>query len=59
MIRTCSPDDKWIGDGDKRCGMKFDDSEKSTICPHPSLAEPITEEEIDAIIQVLNGGKNL
>lgn len=37
MNRTCSPDDEWVGDGDKRCGMKFDDSEKSTICPHPLL----------------------
>lgn len=43
MIRTCKPSDPFIGDGDQRCGMTFDDVEHSTICPHPRL--PTHEEK--------------
>lgn len=55
MIRTCSADDEWVGDGDKRCGMKFDDAEKSTICPHPLLPGPVSREELDAMNKILKG----
>lgn len=34
MLRQCSEEDRYIGDGKNRCGMIFDDVERSTICPH-------------------------
>lgn len=47
MIRTCSPDDPFIGDGDKRCGKTFDDVDHLTICPHARI--PTREERAEAI----------
>lgn len=53
MIRHCTPEDEFIGDGDNRCGLEFDDVERSTICPHEILPKPISESELDKVIKEL------
>lgn len=37
MRRVCRASDPNIGDGDLRCGLVFDDVERSTVCPHRYL----------------------
>lgn len=47
MIRTCTADDPFIGDGPKRCGKTFDDVDHLTICPHERI--PTREEKAAAL----------
>lgn len=52
MIRTCAPTDEFIGLGDQRCGLEFDDAERSTICPH-DLLWPQFDNPISLIIWII------
>lgn len=52
MKRHCVAEDEFIGNGDKRCGMFFDDVERSVICPH-DLLQPVFNYPSDCLIYVL------
>lgn len=55
MKRHCSQEDDFIGDGKpggERCGLMFDDVERSVICPH-DFVQPVFANGLDCLIQVL------